>query len=105
MKKNILKVSLFICTIFLIFADQIEENKKRIQQIDNQVDQNNQKINKNKTEISKYKNTENATLTQVKKLDKDIARLQAEYNAAERKYTEILRQIGVNNENIRKNIF
>ena len=104
MKKNILKVSLFICTIFLIFADQIEENKKRIQQIDNQVDQNNQKINKNKTEISKYKNTENATLTQVKKLDKDIARLQAEYNAAERKYTEILRQIGVNNENIRKNI-
>ena len=43
MKKNILKVSLFICTIFLIFADQIEENKKRIQQIDNQVDQNNQK--------------------------------------------------------------
>ena len=42
MKKNILKVSLFICTIFLIFADQIEENKKRIQQIDNQIDQNNQ---------------------------------------------------------------
>ena len=104
MKKNILKISLFICTIFLIFADQIEENKKRIQQIDSQVNQNNQKINKNKTEISKAKNTENIISAQVKKLDKDIARLQAEYNEAERKYTEILKQIGVNNENIRKNI-
>lgn len=104
MKKTILKLSLFICTIFLIFSDQIEDNKKRIQQIDNQVNQNNQKINKNKTEISKAKSTENATLDQVRKLDKNIAKLQAEYNEAEKKYTEILKQIGVNNENIRKNI-
>ena len=52
MKKTILKFSLFACTILLIFADQIEDNKKRIQQIDNQVNKNNQAINKNKSEIN-----------------------------------------------------
>ena len=49
MKKIILKFSLFACTLLLVFADQIEDNKKRIQQIDSQVNKNNQVINKNKT--------------------------------------------------------
>ena len=61
MKKTILKFSLFACTILLIFADQIEDNKKRIQQIDNQVNKNNQAINKNKSEINIAKKT---TLTE-----------------------------------------
>lgn len=104
MKKIILKFSLFACTILLIFADQIEDNKKRIQQIDSQVNKNNQAINKNKTEINKAKKNEVTTAAQVKQLETNIVRLQNEYNEAEKKYRNILTKIGVNNENINKNI-
>lgn len=104
MKKTILKFSLFACTILLIFADQIEDNKKRIQQIDNQVNKNNQAINKNKSEINIAKKSETATAAQVKQLDTNITKLQNEYNEAERKYREILAKIGINNENINKDI-
>ena len=104
MKKIILKFSLFACTLLLVFADQIEDNKKRIQQIDSQVNKNNQVINKNKTEIGKAKKNEITTTTQVKQLETNIVRLQNEYNEAEKKYRNILTKIGVNNENINSNI-
>ena len=105
MKKIILKFSLFACTLLLVFADQIEDNKKRIQQIDSQVNKNNQVINKNKTEIGKAKKNEITTTTQVKQLETNIVRLQNEYNEAEKKYRNILTKIGVNNENIKTNIY
>ena len=104
MKKTILKFSLFACTILLIFADQIEDNKKRIEQIDSQVNKNNQAISKNKNEINIAKKSETATAAQVKKLEANITRLQNEYNDAEKKYREILAKIGVNNANINANI-
>lgn len=104
MKKTLLKLSLFSCTLLLVFADQIENNQKRIQQIDSQVKKNNQTINSNKNEISKAKNTENATIAQIKKLDGDIVRLENEYKLAEQRYREILKKIGINDANINAKI-
>lgn len=104
MKKTVLKLSLFTCTLLLVFADQIENNKKRIQQIDNQMKKNNQTISSNKNEITKAKNTENVTIAQIKELDANIVRLQNEYNEAEKKYREILAKIGVNDANINAKI-
>ena len=104
MKKTIIKLFLFSCTVFLMFGDQIDKNKKRIQQIDSQVSKNNKKISANKGEISKAKKDENITLSQVKVLDENISKLQSEYNAAEKRYRDILAKIGVNTENINANI-
>ena len=104
MKKTIIKLFLFSCTVFLMFGDQIDKNKKRIQQIDSQVSKNNKKISANKGEISKAKKDENTTLSQVKVLDENISKLQNEYNIAEKRYRDILAKIGINTENINANI-
>lgn len=104
MKKTIIKLFLFSCTVFLMFGDQIDKNKKRIQQIDSQVSKNNKKISANKGEISKAKKDENTTLLQVKVLDENISKLQNEYNIAEKRYRDILVKIGINTENINANI-
>ena len=104
MKKTIIKLFLFSCTVFLMFGDQIDKNKKRIQQIDSQVSKNNKKISVNKGEISKAKKDENTTLSQVKVLDENISKLQNEYNIAEKRYRDILAKIGINTENINANI-
>ena len=88
----------------LIFADQIDDNKNKIKQIDSQINKNSQKINQNKGEINKAKTNENITLSQVKDIDKNIKVLQAEYDAAEKKYIDILKAIGQNDEQIRKSI-
>ena len=104
MKKKILSLTLFISSIVLIFADQIDDNKNKIKQIDSQINKNSQKINQNKGEINKAKTNENITLSQVKDIDKNIKVLQAEYDAAEKKYIDILKAIGQNDEQIRKSI-
>ena len=104
MKKKILSFILFISTVVLIFADQIDDNKNKIKQIDSQINKNSQKINQNKGEINKAKTNENITLSQVKDIDKNIKVLQAEYDAAEKKYIDILKAIGQNDEQIRKSI-
>ena len=104
MKKKILSLTLFISSVVLIFADQIDDNKTKIKQIDSQINKNSQKINQNKGEIKKAKTNENITLSQVKDIDNNIKVLQAEYNAAEKKYIDILKAIGQNDEQIRKSI-
>ena len=104
MKKKILSLTLFISSVVLIFADQIDDNKTKIKQIDSQINKNSQKINQNKGEIKKAKTNENITLSQVKDIDKNIKVLQAEYNAAEKKYIDILKAIGQNDEQIQKSI-
>ena len=104
MKKKILSLTLFISSKVLIFADQIDDNKNKIKQIDSQINKNSQKINQNKGEINKAKTNENITLSQVKDIDKNIKVLQAEYDAAEKKYIDILKAIGQNDEQIRKSI-
>ena len=104
MKKKILSLTLFISSMVLIFADQIDDNKNKIKQIDSQINKNYQKINQNKGEINKAKTNENITLSQVKDIDKNIKVLQAEYDAAEKKYIDILKAIGQNDEQIRKSI-
>ena len=104
MKKKILSLTLFISSVVLIFADQIDDNKNKIKQIDSQINKNSQKINQNKGEINKAKTNENITLSQVKDIDKNIKVLQAEYDAAEKKYIDILKAIGQNDEQIRKSI-
>ena len=104
MKKKILSLTLFISSVVLIFADQIDDNKTKIKQIDSQINKNSQKINQNKCEIKKAKTNENITLSQVKDIDKNIKVLQAEYDAAEKKYIDILKAIGQNDEQIRKSI-
>ena len=104
MKKKILSLTLFILSMVLIFADQIDDNKNKIKQIDSQINKNSQKINQNKGEINKAKTNENITLSQVKDIDKNIKVLQAEYDAAEKKYIDILKAIGQNDEQIRKSI-
>ena len=104
MKKKILSLTLFISSMVLIFADQIDDNKNKIKQIDSQINKNCQKINQNKGEINKAKTNENITLSQVKDIDKNIKVLQAEYDAAEKKYIDILKAIGQNDEQIRKSI-
>ena len=104
MKKKILSLTLFISSMVLIFADQIDDNKNKIKQIDSQINKNSQKINQNKGEINKAKTYENITLSQVKDIDKNIKVLQAEYDAAEKKYIDILKAIGQNDEQIRKSI-
>lgn len=104
MKKKILSLTLFISSVVLIFADQIDDNKTKIKQIDSQINKNSQKINQNKGEINKAKTNENITLSQVKDIDKNIKVLQAEYDAAEKKYIDILKAIGQNDEQIRKSI-
>lgn len=104
MKKKILSLTLFISSVVLIFADQIDDNKTKIKQIDSQINKNSQKINQNKGEIKKAKTNENITLSQVKDIDKNIKVLQAEYDAAEKKYIDILKAIGQNDEQIRKSI-
>ena len=104
MKKKILSLTLFISSMVLIFADQIDDNKNKIKQIDSQINKNSQKINQNKGEINKAKTNENITLSQVKDIDKNIKVLQAEYDAAEKKYIDILKAIGQNDEQIRKSI-
>ena len=104
MNKKILSLTLFISSIVLIFADQIDDNKNKIKQIDSQINKNSQKINQNKGEINKAKTNENITLSQVKDIDKNIKVLQAEYDAAEKKYIDILKAIGQNDEQIRKSI-
>ena len=70
MKKKILSFILFISTVVLIFADQIDDNKTKINQIDSQINKNTQKINQNKGEINKAKYNENTILIQVKEIDK-----------------------------------
>jgi septal ring factor EnvC (AmiA/AmiB activator) len=97
-------LTLFISSVVLIFADQIDDNKNKIKQIDSQINKNSQKINQNKGEINKAKTNENITLSQVKDIDKNIKVLQAEYDAAEKKYIDILKAIGQNDEQIRKSI-
>ena len=104
MKKKILSLTLFVSSMVLIFADQIDDNKNKIKQIDSQINKNSQKINQNKGEINKAKTNENITLSQVKDIDKNIKVLQAEYDAAEKKYIDILKAIGQNDEQIRKSI-
>ena len=104
MKKKILSLTLFISSMVLIFAHQIDDNKNKIKQIDSQINKNSQKINQNKGEINKAKTNENITLSQVKDIDKNIKVLQAEYDAAEKKYIDILKAIGQNDEQIRKSI-
>ena len=104
MKKKILSLTLFISSMVLIFADQIDDNKNKIKQIDSQINKNSQKINQNKGEINKAKTNENITLSQVRDIDNNIKVLQAEYNAAEKKYIDILKAIGQNDEQIRKSI-
>ena len=104
MKKKILSLTLFISSMVLIFADQIDDNKTKIKQIDSQINKNSQKINQNKGEIKKAKTNENITLSQVKDIDNNIKVLQAEYNAAEKKYIDILKAIGQNDEQIQKSI-
>ena len=104
MKKKILSLTLFISSVVLIFADQIDDNKTKIKQIDSQINKNSQKINQNKGEIKKAKTNENITLSQVRDIDNNIKVLQAEYNAAEKKYIDILKAIGQNDEQIRKSI-
>ena len=104
MKKKILSLTLFISSMVLIFADQIDDNKNKIKQIDSQINKNSQKINQNKGEINKAKTNENITLSQVKDIDKNIKVLQAEYDAAEKKYIDILKAIGQHDEQIRKSI-
>ena len=104
MKKKILSLTPFISSMVLIFADQIDDNKNKIKQIDSQINKNSQKINQNKGEINKAKTNENITLSQVKDIDKNIKVLQAEYDAAEKKYIDILKAIGQNDEQIRKSI-
>ena len=104
MKKKILSLILFVSSVILIFADQIDDNKTKIKQIDSQINNNTKKINQNKGEINKAKANENVTLSQVKDIDKNIAVLQAEYNAAEKKYIDILKEIGQNDEQIKKSI-
>ena len=104
MKKKILSLTLFISSMVLIFADQIDDNKNKIKQIDSQINKNSHKINQNKGEINKAKTNENITLSQVKDIDKNIKVLQAEYDAAEKKYIDILKAIGQNDEQIRKSI-
>ena len=104
MKKKILSLTLFISSMVLIFADQIDDNKNKIKQIDSQINKNSQKINQNKGEINKAKTNENVTLSQVKDIDKNIKVLQAEDDAAEKKYIDILKAIGQNDEQIRKSI-
>ena len=66
MKKKILSLTLFISSVVLIFADQIDDNKTKIKQIDSQINKNSQKINQNKGEIKKAKTNENITLSQVR---------------------------------------
>ena len=83
MKKKILSLTLFISSMVLIFADQIDDNKNKIKQIDSQINKNSQKINQNKGEINKAKTNENITLSQVKDIDKNIKVLQAEYDPPE----------------------
>ena len=104
MKKKILSLTLFVSSMVLIFADQIDDNKNKIKQIDSQINKNSQKINQSKGEINKAKTNENITLSQVKDIDKNIKVLQAEYDAAEKKYIDILKAIGQNDEQIRKSI-
>ena len=104
MKKKILSLTLFISSMVLIFADQIDDNKTKIKQIDSQINKNSQKIHQHKGEINKAKTNENITLSQVKDIDKNIKVLQAEYDAAEKKYIDILKAIGQNDEQIRKSI-
>ena len=104
MKKKILSLTPSISSMVLIFADQIDDNKNKIKQIDSQINKNSQKINQNKGEINKAKTNENITLSQVKDIDKNIKVLQAEYDAAEKKYIDILKAIGQNDEQIRKSI-
>lgn len=104
MKKNFIKISLFISFVIFVFADQIDTNKKRINEIDNQVKKNNQTINNNKAAINKAKNTEANTQKQIKQLDSDIKKLEKEYNEAEKQYREILTKIGINDFNISKQI-
>ena len=104
MKKKILSLTLFISSVVLIFADQIDDNKTKIKQIDSQINKNSQKINQNKGEIKKAKTNENITLSQVRDIDNNIKVLQAEYNAAEKKYIDILKAIGQNDEQIQKSI-
>lgn len=106
MKRKISAILLFMLSISsLTYAnDQIEKNKKRIKQIDSQVNKNNQKINKNNTEISKAKKTENATVAQVKKLDANIKKLEAEQKEAEKKYNDLIKKININTININTDI-
>ena len=104
MKKKILSFILFISIVVLIFADQIDENKTKINQIDSQINKNTQKINQNKGEINKAKSNENTILFQVKDIDKNIRVLQSEYDDAERKYISILKAIGQNDEQIQNSI-
>ena len=104
MKKKILRLTLFISSMVLIFADQIDENKTKINQIDSQINKNTQKINQNKGEINKAKSNENTILFQVKDIDKNIRILQSEYDDAEKKYISILKAIGQNDEQIQNSI-
>lgn len=104
MKKQFVKLSLFIFIVVLVFSDQIDTNKKRINEIDNQVRKNNQTINNNKSAITKAKNTEANTQKQIKQLDNDIKKLEKEYNEAEKQYRDLLKKIGVNDSNISKQI-
>ena len=54
MKKKILSLTLFVSSMVLIFADQIDDNKNKIKQIDSQINKNSQKINQNKSNIFSY---------------------------------------------------
>ncbi|MBP9478922.1 MAG: peptidoglycan DD-metalloendopeptidase family protein [Sebaldella sp.] len=104
MRKNTRTAFIFILVFSIIYTDQKDKNNDRIKQIESQIKQNNQKINKNSGEINKAKKVENVTADQLRKIENDIKQLQAEYDEAQRTYTNILHEIGKNDEEIKKDI-
>lgn len=98
MKNKILKLVLFVLTIFIVFA---EKNIKMVKK---------DEINKKEkevileNEIKKGESEEEILLRQIKDINLEIEKSQIEYDKTEIEYREILKKIGVNNKNIDESI-
>ena len=103
-KIKLLLLILSLTSFQLLYSDTIENNKKRIDQINKEVKKNTEVINNNKHKIIDAKKTESSIQSEIKKLNANISKLQAEYNVLEKKYVELLKVIGKNEAEIKESI-
>lgn len=104
-KYRMVSILLAFCLPYMAFSDsKINKNRKRIAQINQQVAQNRTKISKNNTQIFVSKKTQASLQEEIKDLNIQISKLQNEYNILEKKYIDLLKAIGANEQDIKASI-
>ena len=91
-------IRIILCILFIVsinsFADELKNQKSRIETIDKEIDNNKKKVVDTKKEVRKI-------VSKIKKLEKDYKKIKKEYNEAENKYLGLNRKIDYGEKNIK----